>query len=132
VAGKMQVEILCDDRNIVRRGDDGWRVFGTWSHGDVPVVSANDAPLRAICFIEKANENTLTPLTDRREIVRRLLAYVIRPFVTADWWEKTLDLLERMSVETPCHVMRFDKSGEIVDKIVDKLRRNLPLYNQSQ
>ena len=120
----MQVEILCDDRNIVRKwlpslattrqGGGEWRVYGTWSHGDVPVVSANDAPLRAICFIEKANENTLTPLTDRKEITRRLLACVIKPFVTADWWTKTLDLIEQMVGEVPCYVMRFDKSGEIV------------------
>ena len=126
-AGTMQVEILCDDRNVVRRGDDGWRVFGTWSHGDVPVVSGKDAPLRAICFIEKANENTLTPLTDRKEILRRLLSCVIRPFVTADWWNKTLDLMERMSGETPCYVMRFDKSGEIVDKIKECMSASGPL-----
>ena len=94
--GDMRIEILCDDRNIVRRGKDGWRVFGTWSHGDVPVVSGADAPLRAICFLEKANENALTPLTNRGEIARRLLACVIRPFVTQDWWEKTLDLVDRM------------------------------------
>jgi hypothetical protein len=115
--GILQVEILCDDRNIVRRCADGWRVYGSWSHGDVPAVSGNDAPLRAICFIEQGTENTLTPLTDRREILRRLLACVIRPLVTADWWEKTLTLMERMAVETPCHVMRFDKSGKIVDKL---------------
>ncbi len=130
----MTVEILCDDRNIVRkcfpplslipspltgegRGGGEWRVYGTWSHGDVPVVSANDAPLRAICFIEKANENTLTPLTNRREITRRLLACVIKPFVTSDWWDKTLDLIEQMAKEVPCYVMRFNKSGEIVGKI---------------
>lgn len=122
-AGRMQVEILCDDRNIVRRGDDGWRVYGTWSHGDVPVVSANDAPLRAICFIEKANENILAPLTDRKEIMRRLLACVIKPFVTADWWNKALDLIEHMANEAPCYVMRFDKSGEIVGKIASEAKR---------
>ena len=122
----LQVEILCDDRNIVRKcfpplattgegqGGGEWRVYGTWSHGDVPVISANDAPLRAICFIEKANENTLTPLTDRKEITRRLLACVIRPFVTADWLNKTLDLIWELGNEAPCYVMRFDKSGEIV------------------
>jgi MoaA/NifB/PqqE/SkfB family radical SAM enzyme len=114
----LQVEILCDDRNIVRRMDDGWRVYGTWSHGDVPVVSANDAPLRAICFIEKANEDTLTPLTDYKEITRRLLACVIKPFVTADWWHKTLDLVEQMANEAPCYVMRFNKSGEIVGELI--------------
>ncbi len=122
----LQVEILCDDRNIVRKcfpplatngkgqGGGEWRVYGTWSHGDVPVISANDAPLRAICFIEKANENTLTPLTDRKEITRCLLECVIRPFVTADWWNKTLDLIKDLGNEAPCYVMRFDKSGEIV------------------
>jgi hypothetical protein len=111
----MTVEILCDDRNIVRRMDGGWRVYGTWSHGDVPVVSASGAPLRAIWFIEKAGENSLMPLTDRREITRRLLACVIKPFVTADWWHKTLDIIETVAQETPCYVMQFDKSGEIVE-----------------
>ncbi|MCX6841660.1 MAG: radical SAM protein [candidate division WOR-3 bacterium] len=105
------VEILCDDRNIVRRMDDGWRVYGTWSHGDVPLVSANDAPLRAICFIEKANENTLTPLTDRKKITRRLLACVIKPFVTADWWTKTLDLIAQMVGEVPCYVREIESSA---------------------
>lgn len=110
----LTLEILCDDRNIVRRVDNGWRVYGTWSHGDVPLVSSSDAPLRAVCFIEKADRNELTPLTDRKEITRRLLACVIRPFVTSDWWNKTLDLIEKLANEAPCYVMRFDKSGDIV------------------
>ncbi len=119
----MSVEILCDDRNIVRRwevDDEGrpdWRVYGTWSHGDVPDVSPASAPLRAICFIEKADENTLTPLTDRKKITRRLLACIIKPFVTAEWWHKTLDLIAQMAGEVPCYVMRFDKSGAIVEEL---------------
>jgi hypothetical protein len=109
----LNVEILCDDRNIVRRMNDGWQVYGTWSHGDVPVVSASNAPLQAICFIEKANENTLIPLTDRTEIRRRLLACVIRPFVTADWWGRTLDLIGELADDVSCYVMRFDQSGKM-------------------
>jgi MoaA/NifB/PqqE/SkfB family radical SAM enzyme len=120
------VEILCDDRNIVRLRDDGWRVYGTWSHGEVPVVSAASALLRAICFIEKANENTLTTLVDQREITRRLLACLIRPFVTADWWNKTLDLIERMAPEIPAYVMRFDKSGDIVRELEALTRKTTP------
>ncbi|MGA9349071.1 MAG: radical SAM protein [Anaerolineae bacterium] len=123
------VEILCDDRNIVRKwfpplsttgegqGGGEWRVYGTWSHGDVPVVSPASAPLRAILFLQKADENAIIPLTDRKEITRRLLACVIKPFVTAAWWHKTLDLIEQMAREVPCYVMRFDKSGEIVEKL---------------
>jgi len=110
-------EILCDDRNIVRRHADGWHVYGTWSHGDVPSISSRSAPLHAILFIEKSDVNRIVRTDDRREIVRRLLACLIRPFVTADWWEKTLTLVEQMAREVPCYRMQFDKSGAILDEL---------------
>lgn len=110
-------EILCDDRNIVRRHENGWKVYGTWSHGDVPDVSSRSAPLHAILFIEKSDVNRIVRINDRREIVRRLLACVIRPFVTADWWEKTLTSVEQMAREVPCYRMQFDTSGAIVDEL---------------
>jgi len=111
-------EILCDDRNIVRRFDEGWRVYGSWSHGDISVVSAASAPLRAVCFLEQSPENSLIPLTDRQEITRRLLACVIKPFVTAEWWEKTVDVVAQLAAEGRFYVMRFDRSGEIVNKLL--------------
>ena len=43
-----RAEILCDDRNVVRRWPEGFRIHGTWSHGEVPDVSPASAPLRAI------------------------------------------------------------------------------------
>lgn len=110
-------EILCDDRNIVRRNEDGWTVYGTWSHGDVPDVSSASAPLHAILFIEKSDDNHIEKIEDRSEIRKRLLACIIRPFVTNDWWEKTLDEMERMAKEVSCYVMKFDKSGAIVEEL---------------
>ena len=80
-------------------------------------MSPASAPLKAICFLEQADENTLTPLTDPKEIRRRLLACVIKPFVSADWWNKTLDLIEQIAGEVPCYIMRFDKSGAIVEEL---------------
>ncbi|MBU1877720.1 MAG: hypothetical protein KJ734_02105, partial [Chloroflexi bacterium] len=143
--GREGVEVLCDDRNIVRRlfpplrageplavlreaargwgGGDGFWVYGTWSHGEWPVVSASSAPLRAILFLEQAPENRLLPLDDRQEIVRRLLACLIKSFVTADWWEKTLDLVEQMAREVPCYVLRFDKSGGVVEVLRELVKR---------
>ena len=107
---ELPVEILCDDRNIVRRRPEGFRVYGTWSHGQVPIVSNGSAPLRAIMFLEKAPENRLVLLQDRREIVRRLVACVMKPVRTADWWEKTLDLVEAISSAVLCYRLQFDKS----------------------
>ena len=115
--GELPVEILCDDRNIVRRLASGWQAYGSWSHGDIPLVSPASAPLRAICFIEKSAENSLLPLTDRQEITRRLLACVIKPFVTVEWWEKTIDVVAQLAAEARFYLMRFDKSGAIVSEI---------------
>ena len=117
------IEVLCDDRNIVRRQPEEFWVYGTWSHGEWPVVSASSAPLRAILFLEKSPENRLLPLDDRQEIVRRLLTCLIKPFVTADWWEKVLDLVEQMARELPYYVLRFDKSGGVVEVLRELVKR---------
>ncbi len=61
-----RLEILCDDRTVVRRWPEGFRVHGTWSHGDVPDVSPGGAPLRAVLFLEQSGENALLPLEESR------------------------------------------------------------------
>ena len=83
----------------------------------MPDVSSAGAPLRAILFLEQSTHNEVVPLTDRKEVWKRLLATLIRPLVTADWWEKELDVLQRIVDEVPCHTMRFDRSGAIVPEL---------------
>jgi MoaA/NifB/PqqE/SkfB family radical SAM enzyme len=114
-----RAEILCDDRVIVRRWPDGIRIHGSWCHGDVPDVSAASAPLRAILFLKKSSRNRITGMEDRRAILGGLLACVVRPVITAEWWEKTLDTVASVSRETPCYELEFDKSGAIVDMLAD-------------
>jgi MoaA/NifB/PqqE/SkfB family radical SAM enzyme len=116
---KGQAEILCDDRIIVRRWEDGFRIHGTWSHGDVPDVSPNSAPLKAVLFLEKSRDNGLVALHERKEILQRLLACLIRPLGTRDWWERSLELVEQITREVQCYVMHFDSSGKIVPILKD-------------
>jgi hypothetical protein len=122
---KGRAEILCDDRNIVRRWNDGWRVHGTWSHGDVPDVSSASAPLQAILFPQKDLRNEIVPLTDRKEIWKRLLEALVKSVVTAEWWQKEITALEQIVDEVPCYAMHFDKSGEIVGQLL-----SLVFYSQ--
>ena len=112
---KGKAEILCDDRIIVRKHSEGFRIYGTWSHGDVPDVSSGSAPLRAVLFLEKADRNHLRLLEDKKKIMKMLLSYLIKPFVTTDWWDKTLALIDMISQEVPCYMLEFDKSGKVVD-----------------
>lgn len=110
-----KAQILCDDRNIVRRWSDGFRLHGSWSHGEIPQVSAGEAPLRAILFLEKSKANRATRLEDPAEIVRRLPFFVIKPLVSAQWWHKVLTLIAEIAREVPCYRMEFDKSGAMLD-----------------
>ena len=78
-------------------------------------MSADAAPLEAIMFLEKSGVNRITPLADRREILGKLLSCLIRPLVTADWWESMLDLMESIARDVPCCTLEFDRSGKIVE-----------------
>ena len=114
---RKQGEVLCDDRIIVRRWPEGLRIHGTWSHGDLAEISAGDAPLSAIFFLEKAATNRLIPLTTGREVAQLLVQYVVKSLVTADWWEKILALMEDIAGEVPAYRLQFDKSGRVADVI---------------
>jgi MoaA/NifB/PqqE/SkfB family radical SAM enzyme len=107
-------EVLCDDRNIVRReADGGFRVYSTWSHGTVPNVNAADAPLAAIFSLRQAAANSLTLMDEPFTVLRELLSTVVRPLATADWWNATVDLLEDLARAVPCYELHFDKTGAV-------------------
>lgn len=114
---------LCDDRNIVRPHEDGYWAYGTWSHGELPIVSASSAPLHAIFFLEQATENRLVPIPEGGEAVRRLLESLIRPLETKDWWEKVLRVIEGIAREVPCYVLGFDLSGGVAGILRELVER---------
>jgi radical SAM protein with 4Fe4S-binding SPASM domain len=117
---KDQAQVLCDDRMIVRKWPDGYTIYGTWSHGDVPDVSRTSAPLKAILFLDKAAENQLIRLRNNGEITRKLLACLIKPLTTDKWWEKMLTLVEGLARDVPCYTLKFDKSGKMA-RLLDQL-----------
>ena len=39
--------------------------------------------------------------------------------MTADWWDKTLDVIEHITKDVPCYVVEFDKSGAVVALLRD-------------
>lgn len=112
---KDQAKILCDDRMIVRRWPDGFKIHGTWSHGDVSDVAADSAPLKAILFLKQDRENRLIHMEYTQDIIKILLACLIKPLVTADWWEKMLSLINTMVHEVPCYTLHFNKDREVID-----------------
>ena len=112
-----RARILCDDRTIVRRTGLGFEVHGTWSHGEVPAVSAGKAPLAGIFFLRQAGENRLQRIAAPAAAARELLPRIIRPLVTADWWEDVFSLTGELARSVPSYDLYFDKSGRIVEML---------------
>ncbi len=113
-----QTTLLCDDRNILRLSDGVFRVHGTWSHGEIPMVSNDSAPLKAVYFLHKGMENRIEPADDHFDSVKRLLSCLIRPYCDIDWWQNTLTLLEKLMASVPCYHVFFDRSGSIIQDLL--------------
>jgi hypothetical protein len=115
---KDRSEILCDDRNIIRKKPGhGFYLYGTWSHGDIPDVSASRAKLKALFFLNKSKENRIERIEDRREITTRILDCIVKPLVTPDWWDKMITLAHDISRDIPCYDLYFNKQDGITDVI---------------
>lgn len=110
-------QLLCDENMIIKKQSSVFRIFGTWSHGDIQEVSNGSAPLKAILFLEKSQENILIPIEDKKEKAKRLLRCMVKPFISAHWWENTLLLIEKIADKVPCHILQFNKDKALIEII---------------
>jgi len=116
-------EVLCDDRVVVRKNGGGFRVHGTWNHGEVRRLSPGSAPLRAVFFLRQAPVNRLERVDDPKAILSDFLPRLVRPLVSADWWERALALAEDVVREVPFYNLLFDKSGAVVEVLEEFVER---------
>ena len=118
----LEVEILCDDRNILWRkikadGTTGWSVTGTWFPSSMTDVSPGPAPLRAILFLEASPDNEIVPFNDRKIIWKKLLRTLPYGVMTAELWQKQADIVQQLIANVPFFLIRFDKTEAIVSKL---------------
>jgi MoaA/NifB/PqqE/SkfB family radical SAM enzyme len=117
-----QGEILCDDRNIVRRWPDGFHVHGTWSPGELPDISPAGAPLRAVLFLEQAQTNELILIDEKSVRLGKVLSHLVKGVETEEWWDKVLTLAGEMVKEVPMYRLKFDKSGKVIEVLQELLQ----------
>ena len=123
---KRGANILCDDRMFVRRDEDIFNIYGNWCHGTVPDTSALSAPLKAVFFLEQADENLLEKIEDRNAVTHRVLQALVRPFLSLDGWTQTFQTIEAFVRKVSCYRLQFDLSGDICDMIYDMLEGTSP------
>jgi hypothetical protein len=68
-----------------------------------------------VFFLRQAPVNRLERVDDPKAILSDFLPRLVRPLVSADWWERALALAEDVVREVPFYNLLFDKSGAVVE-----------------
>jgi hypothetical protein len=114
------VEILSDDRIIVRRSGDGFLMCGTPWHGEADLASAAEAPLKKIFFLRQGSKNELVHLKKAESAVR-LFASSFPPFYSSDALDFILQLQDEISRSLFCSELRFVPDESVIDFVRGQL-----------
>ena len=99
-----------DDKPLIRISDSGAVIYGTPWDGKHRLSSNIAAPLRAICLLERGEENQIEPITARKAYPM-LLQQVYRPADPAAL-AKTLALLDRLAVSVKLYRLGCNREPE--------------------
>jgi len=114
------VEILSDDRIIVRRGtseDSGrMRMYGTPWHGEAMFASPGNAPLARIFILQHGYGNVPTQLSPS-QAVAELFARSFVPFHRHEYVDAALEFLQEVVNAVPCYRYAFEPNQAAVERI---------------
>jgi|ERR1041385_6998279 hypothetical protein len=108
------VEIVSDDRVVVREIDGGWRMFGTPWHGEAMLSSPASAPLHHIYLLQQAPRTRVAEVAPS-EAAARLFACTFPLFHDAGALAFTLDCIDKLVRDVPVHVLEFTPDASVVE-----------------
>jgi len=100
------VEILSDDRTIVRRNDGDYWIYGTPWHGEAEYGSPQSARLEKIFFIQHGVTNSAR-LIKGAEPVQHLLTCSLPPYWDCAEMDFTMNFFHDLTQAVPCYEMFF-------------------------
>jgi hypothetical protein len=113
------IEILSDDRVILRRVQETLWMYGTPWHGEAALVSSMQAPVSAVYFLAQGQRNQMTVLR-QAEAVGRFMACSFVPFYSSAGLEHALDFFQQLTAQLPCHELRFVPNAQLVELVRQK------------
>ena len=107
------VEILSDDRTIIReRGGNFW-IYGTPWHGDAGFASPQGARLESIFFLRHGRTCSIRRVRGV-DSVSRLLTCTFPSYWDPDGMSLTLDMLSDLVSAVPCHDLTFTPDRRVL------------------
>lgn len=100
------VDVLSDDRTIVRCIDGEFRMYGTPWHGEAKFGSPRGVKLEKMYFLRHSQKNVTQPLT-RTQAVLKMLQCSFPPYWDAAEMQITMELFERLATRISCCELAF-------------------------
>lgn len=110
------VEILSDDRVVLKRDGEGWRAWGTPWHGEGAFASASSAPLAGLVLLRHGATNRLHDVSPV-EAARELYRLTFPPVWEAEGVNRVLDSLASIVQTTRARRFEFVPDVSAVDVV---------------
>jgi len=114
------VQVVNDDKVIIRKEARGFRLYGTPWHGEGGMALPDSAPLRQVFILKQASQNYVKSLPPA-QAASSLLTRSFIPLWDAGKMAFTLGFLDELCQSIPCLELGFLPDSSIVDFL-----RNLP------
>jgi hypothetical protein len=111
-------EFLSDDRIVVRKINDQFKIFGTPWPGEARIALNKSVHLSGIFFITQANSNRIEEIKPQKA-VERLLPVVSIPWYDEEVMIKILDFCDNLFSNVPVYELFFKPDTEVAD-VFDK------------
>lgn len=108
------IEVLSDDRIIVRKEGDALWMYGTPWHGTARFASPRRVPVGRLFFIRHGNENSLAE-TKAGRAAANLIACSFPPHWDPAGMGLTIDLFNELVARCPCREFSFRPDRRVVD-----------------
>jgi hypothetical protein len=112
-ASTKNAELLSDDRVIVRKTGDLFKIFGTPWPGEEGIAENKDAQLKGIFFISHGTENMAKDMKPV-EALKRLMPVTSIPWFDRDVMPKILNFCEELVLNIPAYQLYFKPDTEVV------------------
>ena len=122
------VQIVNGDKPILQKTENGFLAYGTPWMGKEGLGTNTVAPLKGLCFLEQAKENTIVRLTPA-QAASRIFQQVLLP-EEEDNAARTLELIDDMVSNIPCYLLKCTISEEAVKASFEALTGNSYVSNQ--
>ncbi len=108
------IQILSDDRIVLRKADQKLWMYGTPWHGEAGYSSATRAPLSRIYFLQHGEKNELLPQRPA-QAVGQLFTGSFPPFYNPEALDFTLGFFEEIVQAVPCFELRFLQDERVIE-----------------